>query len=637
MVQLKEFDKYQILRKLGRSMTDVYLAFDTAANRRVVLKLVEQSRDELTQIIIEAERRGAQIQRQLHELDPRILEVYDFGESAGCFFVAMEHFEGRNIAEILQAEKRLNPARAARYTIEVLNQLGRLHSFVSDVDGRSRAVVHGDIKPSNIQIGAGDQLRLLDFGIAKVITSTRNLTRHNLGSPTYCSPERLANAQVDAQADLWAVGVSLYEMIAGSLPYQAQNTRRLENLIRSRRPPRALPSDCPPRLRAILAKALAADIERRYSSAAEFETDLRAFLENRLTSAEREALPSWESNATLRKAAATARQALPRLATQIATLRISIPSLRLHISRRTLSIAAGVFLGLTVAAPLSYLLKVQSASNAIVTADLSRASTAEIVADWNQYQKLQRENNFLGPFSPLHSLGKTFRSKLMSAADDVIERYRNSPDASLTAFEWPRARLCLAYARQIDENDREAHGKLALCDGYLNLIDHPNLPKAELSETDFLIAAADLPHSPDPHLGLARLYTYAFANAGKAKSEMIEAQRRGFLAGPRESKQEADGYVFRAEYELRQAQRGTTTSEVERYLRQASNDLDRARALYEPIAGFSNVNDALDHLYQDRGSADELRARLDPPPDPKPKTKRRPRRKIAASIRNVDH
>lgn len=636
MVQLKEFDKYQILRKLGRSMTDVYLAFDTAANRRVVLKLVEQSRDELTQIIIEAERRGAQIQRQLHQLDPRILEVYDFGESAGCFFVAMEHFEGRNIAQILQAERRLSPARAARYTIEVLNQLDRLHSFVSDVDGRGRAVVHGDIKPSNLQIGPGDQLRLLDFGIAKVITSTRNLTRHNLGSPTYCSPERLANAQVDAQADLWAVGVSLYEMIAGSLPYQAQNTRRLENLIRSRRPPRALPSDCPSRLRAILAKVLAADIERRYSSAAAFEADLRAFLENRLTSAEREALPSWESNETLRKAAATARQALPRLANHIATLRLSIPLPRFHVSRRTLSIAAGVLLGLTVAAPFSYLLKVHTAGNGIVAADFSRAGTAEIVADWNQYQKLQRENNFLGPFSPIRSLGETFRAKLMAAADDVIERYRNSPEASLAAFEWPRARLCLAYARQIDENDREAHGKLALCDGYLNLIDHPDLPKAELSETDFLIAAADLPHSPDPHLGLARLYTYAFRNAGKAKSEMIEAERRGFRTGPRESKQEADGYVFRAEWELRQAQRGATTAEVERYLRQASNDLDRARELYEPIAGFSTVNDALDHLYQDRDSTDALRARIDPP-DPKPRTKRRPRRKIAASLRNVDH
>jgi serine/threonine protein kinase len=658
VVQLKQFDKYQILRKLGRSMTDVYLAFDPAANRRVVLKLVEQSRDEFTQIVIEAERRGAQIQKQLHEIDPRILEIYDFGESGGCFFVAMEHFEGRDIAQILQAERRLTPQRAARYAIEVLNQLERLHSFVSDVDGRGRAVVHGDIKPSNIQIGAGDRLRLLDFGIAKVITSTRNLTRHNLGSPTYCSPERLANGQVDAQADLWALGVSLYEMVAGSLPYQAQSTRRLENLIRSRRPPRALPSDCPARLRAILSKALAADIDRRYSSATAFETDLRAFVDNRATIAEREMQPSWDANETIQKApsaADAAKRALtgtrprmvPRLMDHISDARLAVPALRRSFANGAWSIGAGVLLGLFLVAPLSYFYNVHRASRSILAAEFTRLGAADITANWNLYRKLEHENNFLGELSPMTGIAQTFHWKLMAAADAVIEHYRNSSDTSLADFDWAKARLCLSYARQLDGNDREAHGKLALCDGYLNLIENPKLPKADLSETDFQIAASDLPRSPDPHLGLARLYTYAFRNAGKAKSEFTAAERRGFRSGPRELKQEADAYVFRAEWELRQAQRASVSTKIAssksdeaRWLRQASNDLDRARGIYEPIVGFSNVGDALDQLYQDRGSADQLRAQLDPPPpppDPKPKPKRTARRKTVASVIHADH
>ncbi|HML17319.1 MAG TPA: serine/threonine-protein kinase [Bryobacteraceae bacterium] len=649
MVQLKQFDKYQILRKLGRSMTDVYLAFDPAANRRVVLKLVEQARDEFTQIVIEAERRGAQIQRQLHEIDPRILEIYDFGESNGCFFVAMEHFEGRDIAQILQTERRLTPQRAARYAIEVLNQLDRLHSFVSDVDGRSRAVVHGDIKPSNIQIGAGDRLRLLDFGIAKMITSTRNLTRHNLGSPTYCSPERLANGQVDAQADLWALGVSLYEMVAGSLPYQAQSTRRLENLIRSRKPPRALPADCPARLRAILAKALAADIGRRYPSASAFETDLRAFVESRATIAENQVQPSWDANETIQKAppgAATRRQ---RLMDHISDARLAVPALRRRFANEVWSIGAGVLLGLFLVAPLSYSYNVHRASRSILAADFTRLNAAAITADWNLFKKLERENNFLGGFSPMTGVAGTLHAKLMAAADAVIEHYRNSSDSSLADFDWTKARLCLSYARQLDGNDREAHGKLALCDGYLNLIENPQLPKADLSETDFAIAAADLPRSPDPHLGLARLYTYAFRNAGKAKSEFTEAERRGFRAGPRELKQEADAYLFRAEWELRQAQRETASSKTTpsktpssrkdetRWLRQASNDLDRARGIYEPIVGFADVSDALDQLYEDRGSADQLRAQLDPPPQPKPKPKRPARRRTMASVIHAGH
>lgn len=148
--------------------------------------------------------------------------------------------------------------------------MDKLHSFHAEVDGQRRSVVHGDIKPSNIQIGADDEVRLLDFGIAKALTFTHSRTHLNLGSPSYCSPERLNRGQVDRHADLWAVGVTLYEMVAGSPPYQAQDTRKLEALIQSRRPPRALPDNCPPALKAILNKSLAGDLHQRYVSAAVF-------------------------------------------------------------------------------------------------------------------------------------------------------------------------------------------------------------------------------------------------------------------------------------------------------------------------------------------------------------------------------
>ncbi len=240
-----KFGKYDITRKLSRSMTDVYLAHDTEAQKPVVLKLIEQLPDEYTQTIIEAERRGALLQKQLHATDRRILEIYEFGEQNGCFFVAMEYFAGRTLAEILQVEKQFEAKRAAHYASEICSQLRTLHSFHSNLNGRNIAIVHGDVKPSNVQISPRDELRLLDFGIAKVITSTHNLTHHNLGSPSYCSPERISSSQVDQQSDLWALGVSLYEMVAGMPPYQAQDTRRLENLIQSRRPPRPLPESCP--------------------------------------------------------------------------------------------------------------------------------------------------------------------------------------------------------------------------------------------------------------------------------------------------------------------------------------------------------------------------------------------------------
>ncbi|MEO8656989.1 MAG: serine/threonine-protein kinase [Bryobacteraceae bacterium] len=613
VVQLERFGKYEIIRKLGRSMTDVYLALDTSLNRRAVLKLVEHSKDAYTQLVIEAERRGAQIQKQLHEADPRILEVYDFGEEDGCFFVAMEYFDGKNIAELLQKERRFDARKAAAYAAEACSQLGRLHAFVvSEADGQRRAVVHGDIKPSNIQVGPNGEIRLLDFGIAKVITYTHNLTHHNLGSPTYCSPERLARAQVDAQSDIWAMGVSLYEMVAGAPPYQAQNTRRLENLIQSRRSPRALPDTCPIPLRAIISKALAADLDRRYASALAFEADLRAFLDGRPTVAE--GAPAWEANETIRKSpleAAVLRKAIDRLG-EIKP-RNPFHSLRLGGAGVLWALLAGLVIGALILMPALYLYRFHEASRPLRdTADYTSRSGPEIEASWNLYAHLVRQYNYLGRFSPASSLTPVMRARLLATADEVIDGYRNSSNPSLRDFHWNKARQCLAHVLQITPGDREARAKLALSDGYLNLIQNPKLPKAAGSEASFRLAASLLPRSPDPHLGLAYLYTYTFRSVGRALGEFADAERWGYRSGPREQEQKGDGYLFRAQYALRQAQRAVKGSkdEEQRWLRQARADIERARNLYEPLSGFSAVNVSLEQLDRDSGTQQQLQEAL---------------------------
>jgi len=634
VVQLKRFGKYEIIRKLGRSMTDVYIAADSSANRPVVLKLIEQSSDPLTQVLIDAERRGARIQEQLHQLDRRILEIYDCGEYNGCFYVAMEYFEGQTIAELIQTKGRLDPTLAVRYTIEVLSQLSRLHSFVSDVDGHQRAVVHGDIKPSNIQIGSKGEVRLIDFGIAKMITSTRNLTRHNLGSPIYCSPERLAKGQVDPQADLWAVGVSLYEMISASHPYQAQTTRKLEILIQSRRPPRALPADCPLALHAVLAKALAADIERRYSSAEEFENDLRAFLEERRTIAEAKRLPCWDSNATRWKDIPEKNLPAPAVYSPVVEQQTSA---RTETAKVSVAAGAGFLVGMLVLMPAIVLYKFQTASGPILSAEsYAGKGIAQIEADWELYEKFRRESAFLGPLSPVSWLSGPFQKKLVATADTIIESYQASSDPVLANFDWGVARASLAYALRIDPSDRAARGKLALCEGYINLMRNPKLPRAEHSIVHFKMAASDLSQSPIPDLALARVYTYAFRDAGQALGYFSQAERRGFRLGPREFEQQADALLYRGEYELRQAMRAAAFSldEEERWLNQSSNDFERARKLYEPIAGFSNVSASLDQLYADRSVERQLRLDL---AQRRAGPKRPPRRKQTASSAYGNH
>ncbi|MGA2880061.1 MAG: serine/threonine-protein kinase [Bryobacteraceae bacterium] len=624
MLRTRQFGAYEVIRKLARGMTDVYLAFDTSANRHAVLKIVEESPDPLTQLILEAERRGADLQKQLHDADARVIEVYDYGHLDGFFFVSMQYIEGRTVAEILKQEGRIEPARAARFTGEILSQLDKLHSFQATIDGQRRSVVHGDIKPSNIQIGADDEVRLLDFGIAKALTFTHSRTHLGLGSPSYCSPERLSRGQVDRHADLWAVGVTLYEMVAGVPPYQAQDTRKLEALIQSRRPPRALPESCPDAMTAILHKALASDLHQRYVSASAFENDVTLFQQNRPTVAEMERRVSWKSNPTVE------RQRLPhipqRVASMAETVRRSVLKLKPPRAQQLVSVMSvlvalcwGLLAGLVVCVPLGYYYRFWSESSVLRgSLDYTRASIGEINRDWDLLQRVQRQNAFLGGISPANRLEGNVRTALLQAGDEVIEGYRNNSDPRIQDFDWPKAEVCFTHLIEMDRGDRMAEGKLALCHGYENL-EHAE----HAAQADFADAVSLMPHSPDPHLGLARIDVYSLKNIGKAMAELHEAQRLGFQPGPRETEEEADGYRFRATAELEQARKsgGNNRAAEERYLRLAQRDFDRARQLYEPIEGFSNVSVALRQVDDDDRARQEMSDAL----NKKAKPVRRPR------------
>ncbi|MEP6537289.1 MAG: protein kinase [Bryobacteraceae bacterium] len=594
------------MRKLGRSMTDVYLALDTEENRRVVLKIVEYSPDPYTQLVMDAERRGAAIQSQLQSLDSRIVQIYEYGEQNECFYVAMEYVEGTNLTEILRSEQRLSPKRAARYAMEICNQLQTLHSFKADIDGKDRAVVHGDVKPCNIQIGLNDEVRLLDFGIAKVITSTRNLTHHNLGSPAYCSPERVKSTNVNPHVDLWALGVTLYEMVSGMPPYQAQSTRKLENLIQSRRPPRALPEDCPPPLKAIIGNALAASIEHRYATAAAFESDLHSFLNNQPTLAEAQLEPAWESNETIERAQP------PTVASVLEKRKVL-----LHLAEATRIawiLLAGFVFGLVLFIPAVYILRLSEMGASLRSPrDAVHSDLAGIETDWSRYQTLKRHGSFLGHFSPSEPAREALHANLVSYANHVIEQHRNSSDPRVDAFDWNKARASLRHALELDPSDQESKGKLALCDGFAELSANPTAARSSFEQ-----AVQYIPRSPDSHLGLARLNVYSFHNMGRAMAEFQEAERLGFRPGPREMEQQADGYLYRAEQELKLS--NGPKAERAHYLSLAQHDMERARHLYEPIDGFSKVGLSLKQLYSDERKHQQLHA-VAAKPKPRPKAR----------------
>src|SRR5260370_701704 len=410
-------------------------------------------------------------------------------------------------------------------------------------------------------------------------------------------------------------------MVAGLPPYQAQDTRKLEQLIQSRRPPRALPDGCPSVLKAILNKALTGDLHQRYVSAAAFENDLRLFVQQRPTVAETEQRTAWKTNQTVEK---PRLKAIPeRISSMADTVRRSVMKLKPARSLRVVptlrvlvALCWGLLSGLVVCVPVGYYYRFTRESRPISgTLDYTRRSIASINGDWDLFQKLQSRNAFLGTASPAKKLSSHLRAGLIQAADEIINRYRNSSDPDIQHFDWQKAVMCLRHALETEPSDRAIQGKLALSIGYVNL-SHANaeppgnrLASVQTAQANFNEAVTLIPGAPDPHLALARIYIYDFKNIGTGAAELHEAQRLGFQLGPRETEQQADGYRFRANVELAEARlyRGKSRANEERYLRLAQRDFERARQLYEPIVGFSNVSVALRQVDDD----DRVRKQLD--------------------------
>ncbi len=557
--------RYEIVRRIGRSMTDVYLAIDTVENRKAALKLVKT--DSASRLVLEAERRGAAIQREMFALDPRVVEIYEYGDADGYFFVAMQYVEGRNLAELLRVEHAMDANRAAVIALEICEQLAKFHSWQS-------TVVHGDIKPSNIHIGDNDTVRLLDFGIAKTLRTGRDATAHNFGSPGYCSPERLVRSEVDQQSDLWAVGATLYEMLAGTPPYQAQDTRKLEALIRARRPPRALPAAVPRPLRLIVSKSLAREEAQRYRSAVEFMADLQAFLSHKPTLAEMERRSNWNPNATLDAARAALKKATR-----------TVKQARRH--WRLIGafgwFAAGMALWIAGALAWQSWQSLRAQPVAAKTV-LKRPAVIEKAGENSA------ETAVVKAVPPEPHID--WAARYVAEADAILAAYRASSDPVLRNFDWHKAEIRLQDAADWGRVDDETLGKLALAKGYaalerLSTGEYSGIDAGKLrvqARADFEDAVKRMPQSADPRLALARIYVYSMPNLERALEEFRQAENLGVKFGPREIEEQADAWRIRAQQVERSAPR------------EAWQSAERARSLYRKLGNFDRVGEHLREL-----------------------------------------
>jgi len=582
------FGRYNIVRKLaGGGMGRVFLVWDTEQKRNVGLKLIDTGHDQESLDVVEAERSGASLQDQLAKREPggRVADIYDVGEREGYFFIAMEYVEGEDLSELV-SRGPLPPERAVRIAIDLLEVLSRAHNFETVIDGRShRGIIHGDIKPRNIRITPGGQIKVLDFGIAKAVSMTRSITFNQYGSVPYSSPERIRTGDVDARSDVWSVAVVLFEMLAGHAYFTADTSARLEVKIRDYAARSRDLTQLPDGLRDILSRALDPDVARRFPSAAAFEQALeewcaggKAALLAQDPDATRRTLALPEEattrratygpflNSDLRAPAQVLRTAWLPAAGKTALLAVSVLSLML--GTRILNQTKKPEVALPAAAPAD------AAPAAATAAPEAQPKKPTPLAPEPEPPAARDAEPTATATAPAQRLPAPLRDRTADA-ERIIAGYRQS---GKPGADWKTARLAIAASLKRTPNDTTLRAEFLIIDGHLKLDAH----NVKAAQTAFGEAGMLLPKSPDPPLGLVFAYIAA-GNLVQAEDALNAARENGFEPGLREQSALADGYRLRGEHNLSTGRSAHEFRAMEALLQRAEADLGRAHDLYLAI------------------------------------------------------
>jgi beta-lactam-binding protein with PASTA domain len=262
----RTFDRrYVIKRKLGSGgMADVYLAEDQELGRRVALKLLDE-RHASDEQFVERFRREAQSAAGLNH--PNIVSIFDRGRAEGTYYIAMEYLDGRTLKELLVRNGPTPIPIAIDYARQILGALSFAHR---------NGIIHRDIKPHNIIVGSDGRLKVTDFGIARSGASQMTEAGSIVGTAQYLSPEQARGAPVDPRSDLYSLGIVLYEMLTGKVPFTGDTPVEIamKHLSQVPEPPSKLRPEVPHDVDAVVMRALAKDPDQRYGSAEEMDADL---------------------------------------------------------------------------------------------------------------------------------------------------------------------------------------------------------------------------------------------------------------------------------------------------------------------------------------------------------------------------
>lgn len=263
-----KFGRFQVIDILGRgAMGVVYRAKDSALGRTVAIKTIA-----LTGSSVERDTHEARFMQEARAAGsishPAIITIYDVGREGDTAFIAMELLEGRDLRDMIGTVS-LSPTQSVSIVASVAEGLAYAHE---------RGIVHRDVKPGNIMLLHDGRVKIMDFGIAHMHEPmVKTQTGMLLGSPQYMSPEQIVGQPIDHRADIFSLGLVLYEMLTGVKPFQGEDIPELMFKVANlpAMPPSHLAPDLPPVIDFIVARALKKKAEERYATAAEMAKDLR--------------------------------------------------------------------------------------------------------------------------------------------------------------------------------------------------------------------------------------------------------------------------------------------------------------------------------------------------------------------------
>jgi serine/threonine-protein kinase len=263
--------RYQLEREIGRgAMGVVYLGRDTAINRMVAIKAIPLASEFSDAELVEARSRFFREAETAGRLNhPNIVTIYDVGEERGLAYIAMEYLKGRHLSDFAKSDNLMEP----RKVLEIIGRTAEALGFA-----HKQGVVHRDIKPANLMYDPStDTLKITDFGIARLSGAGSTRTGIVLGTPSFMSPEQLEGRTVTGHSDLFSLGVSLFQLLTGQLPFTADSmTGLMQQIAEAQHPPlRAFRPDLPACVESIIDRALIKNPEARYETGAQMAAALQ--------------------------------------------------------------------------------------------------------------------------------------------------------------------------------------------------------------------------------------------------------------------------------------------------------------------------------------------------------------------------